>query len=660
MLVTFNKQLNPFDQAVQLHQSGKFPEAEAAYKQILAQQPNNADALHMLGLLYFQAGQPAPGVELITRALQLTPQNAAAYSNLGEIKRSLGQLDEAADLCRRALALNPALAAANANLAMILYQQRRFDEALPLALQSVKQAPMDAGGYGVTGLIMLEQNRLQEAVQYLNEAARRAPNDPTRVSALGFCLERLEQFEQALSCYQRAVQLAPNHSRLLLNLGALFARMERYADSEEWILKALQAEPGLMMATEQLAAVKMSLRKFEESIELCRKSIAANPAGSDAYATLGEALMGLGRFDECIEEMKKATAIKPTFAIYQTHSNALVRDLRGEEGLATLEKALAIDPQNPILHFNKSIILLLLGRLEEAWPEYEWRWQHPRMGWRNRQLGKPKWDGSPLNGKRILLHAEQGMGDTIFFGRFITHVAERGGFPVVFAQTSMVELVKTIKGVGEVIGEGVSLPQFDCHMPLMSLPSVFGITVDNIPNKVPYISANPDKSAYWKGEMDRHAKGKLKVGLVWEGGPFQPENFLRSASLAAYAPLADVPGVAFFGLQKGAAEGQAKNPPAGMDFTDLAPFINDFSDTAAMLDSLDLLISIDTSVIHVAAALGKPIWMMLAYSPGHMWMYGRNDTPWYPNVRIWRQPKFKDWATPVAAIKEELLKFAAR
>jgi hypothetical protein len=152
---------------------------------------------------------------------------------------------------------------------------------------------------------------------------------------------------------------------------------------------------------------------------------------------------------------------------------------------------------------------------------------------------------------------------------------------------------------------------------------------------------------------------KLKVGLVWEGGNFQPENSLRSASLAAFGPLGEVEGAHFFLLQKGDAEVQVKNPPAGMEFTNLAPFIKDFSDTAAMLDALDLLISIDTSVVHVAAALNKPVWMMLAYSPGHMWMLNRTDTPWYPTIRIWRQPKFKDWATPVGEIKEELKKYVA-
>jgi ADP-heptose:LPS heptosyltransferase len=189
----------------------------------------------------------------------------------------------------------------------------------------------------------------------------------------------------------------------------------------------------------------------------------------------------------------------------------------------------------------------------------------------------------------------------------------------------------------------------------MSLPRVFNTSLGTIPNSFPYVKADPVKKEYWRKELASRTT-KFKVGLVWEGGHFQPENFLRSNSLAAYAPLAGVPNVAFFGLQKGPAEEQCKSPPEGMDFTNLGPYIKDFSDTAAILDNLDLLISIDTSVIHVAGALNKPIWMLLAWSPGHMWMFKRLDTPWYPTVRIFRQPAFKDWATPVSQVKEELNK----
>ena len=423
-----------------------------------------------------------------------------------------------------------------------------------------------------------------------------------------------------------------------------------------WFEKAVQKDPNFIPALEHMASVKTSLKQFEEAIELCKKIITLQPKAMDTYATMAEALMNVGRFEEAVAEMKKALELKPWPGIYQALSNAYARAGQPEVGLEYVDKAIAMDPSNAILHFNKSVILMLMGRLQDAWPEYEWRWKHPRMVGRNRRFNVPEWDGRPLEGKRILFHAEQGLGDTVFFGRYATLVArEKGGVPVMWVQNSMVELAKTIPGVKEVVGEAGPVPPVDYHLPIMSLPRVFNTSLETIPTEFPYITANPEKAAHWKEEFAKRTT-KFKVGLVWEGGHFQPENFLRSNSLAAYAPLGEVPNVAFFGLQKGPAENQCENPPKGMDFTNLGPSIKDFSDTAAILANLDLLISIDTSVVHVAGAMGRPVWMLLAWSPGHMWMFKRDDSPWYPMFRIFRQPAFKDWVSPMERVKAELNK----
>jgi len=656
MLITFAKEADLFTQATAAHRQGNLPDAEALYRQVLMRNPNHADALHMLGLLAHQAGNQAVAIELIERALVIAPHAAAAHSNLAEIKRTGGRLKEAEDLARRAIALDPAMGAAHVNLAMALHQQGRHAEALTFALRATELSPNEAPPFGTAGACLIELQRYADAVRYLEEGHRRAPNDAGILSTLGTCLTRLEQYDRAHAALLRAVELAPDHAGILLNMGAMFAQVERFTEAEKWVEKAYVKDPSSPVALEFLAGAKLGAKKFDECIELCRKILAARPDALEIYATMGEALMNLGRFEECITEMSNALAIRPFPSGYQALSNAHVRCGRPEVGLTIVDKAIAMDPNSAILHFNKSVILMLMGRLAEAWEEYEWRWKHPRMVGRNRAFKVPQWDGSPLEGKRILLHAEQGMGDTIFFGRYATRVAqEMGGKPVMWVQNSVVDLVKSIEGVAEVVGETSPLPAFDVHLPIMSLPRIFKTTLENIPAKVPYIKTNAAKSAFWKQKLGEMT-GKFKVGLVWEGGPFQPENFLRSNSLAAYAPLAEVPGVAFFGLQKGPAEAQCATPPAGMDFTNLGPEIKDFSDTAAILENLDLLISIDTSVVHVAGALGKPVWMLLAWSPGHMWMFDRLDTPWYPTFRIFRQPAFKDWATPVGQVKAELEK----
>ncbi len=658
MNVTFTK-TDLFGAGVEAHRAGRLAEAEQMYRRILAENPNHFDALHMLGLIAYQSGKPQPAMQLIQQSLQLNPNNASAHSNLAEVYRNNARIPEAEELCRKAIQLDPNLAPAYVNLSMALLQLGRAGEALPIAQRAFELAPNDATACSTLGLCMIEHGQLMEAAPLLERAVQLNPRDPMMACSLALCLARIERGEDAVRVVMHAAGLAPHDPNVLLNVGAVYAHLEKFQQASEWMEKCLAISPQYRVALEHMASIKTSLKQFDESIEMCQRVLAMDADAMDMYATMGEAMMNLGRFDETIVAMKAALERRPWPTVHQSLSNAYVRSGRPEEGLEELNKALALEPNNAVLHFNKAIILLLMGRFLEAWPELEWRWKHPRMVGRTRRFNVPEWKGEPLNGKRIFLHAEQGLGDTMLFGRYATKVAEeKGGKPVMWVQTQMVELAKTIPGVAEVVGEGQPLPQFDCHLAIMSLPGIFKTTIETIPNKVPFLRTDPARSAYWRDEFARRTK-KFKVGLVWEGGPFQPENFLRSNSLAAYAPLADVPGVAFFGLQKGPAEAQCNNPPAGMDFTNLGPYIKDFNDTAAMLENLDLLISIDTSVVHVAGGLGKPIWMLLAWSPGQMWMYKREDSPWYPTMKIYRQPAFKDWATPVARVKADLLKLLA-
>ena len=544
-------------------------------------------------------------------------------------------------------------------MGVLLHQIGRPLEALPYAQRGVELSPQDFNAQRSFGIILLDSGRPMEATHFLKDATRLNPNDALALSYLGVCYERLERMDLALTAHRKAASISPDHVRILINYGMSLGRQGQFIDAEAVFRQVLQTVPNLGEALECLAGVQLSLKHHEESVATCKKAIELNPKSTIAYATLGEALMNLGRFDETIESMKEITSIQPSAAVYQSWSNALVRSGHPEEGLAMIEKSLAMEPQNPTFHFNRSIILIMLGRLVEAWPEYEWRWKQPRVAGRTYKYSSPMWDGATLNDKRVLLYAEQGLGDTVFFGRYAKRVAERGGQVLLRVQPQLKELLQSIPGVSWVIGNNEPVPEHDVHIPLMSLPRIFETSLETIPVEVPYIKTDPTRSAYWREQFSRRGD-RMNVGLVWEGGAFQPENFLRSASLAAYTPLGVVEGVSFYGLQKGPAEVQAKSPPAGMDFTDLGPSIKDFSDTAAIVENLDLLISIDTSVVHIAGALAKPVWMLMAFTPGHMWMYKREDTPWYPTFRIYRQPAFKDWDSVVERIKKDLAEEVAR
>lgn len=652
---------NTLNAALQLHQQRRFAEAEVLYRQLLAMNPNNIEGLHMLGVLLYQAGHPAPGAELIDRAVALQPAHVDALINLAEVRRTLGHNQQALAAIDRAIALNPRSSPAHTNRAAILRQVDRLDDALVAARTAIALDPAQALAYVHAGCAMLRSSPA-DAIAFFEKAIALNPNNADTISSLGVCYEMLGQHENNLACQQRAMQLAPNSLLIARNLGAALANLGRYKEAAYIFEQILAHTPDDQHALLNYAGCQQRLRNYDKVLEIASHILEKYPNTPEPYSLIADAHGIVGRFDEALAAVDRGLALQPLPRLYHSKGIALIRAGRAPEGLAALEQALALDPGNAIVHFDISVARLVNGKLAEAWPEYEWRWKHPGLRSSAVSFKVPQWDGSPLNGKCILLYAEQGLGDTVFFGRYATKIAEeKGGHVILVVQPPLVELMKSVRGVQQVITNGVPLPAFDTHLPIMSLPGIFHTTLENIPHDVPYIAADSARVEHWKNRFagSRHP---FRVGLVWEGGAFQTENFLRSASLEAFSPLASVPGVSFFSLQKGPAAEQAKpaNLPAAWrspdaDFTDLDADISDFSDTAAIIQNLDLLISIDTSVVHIAGALAKPVWMLLAHAPGHMWLLHRTDSPWYPTFRLFRQPAFKDWATPVGAVRQELL-----
>ena len=639
-------------QAVRLHQQGNFAHAEPIYRRILARSPNNPEALHMLGLLAYQVGHPAPAVDLIEQSLTIAPQNGVACSNLAEIRRSLGQMDAAVALCRRAITINPNLAGAHANLAAICRQMGRLPEALAAAQQVMRLSPNMASGYSSAGAALIDLLRPQEALPLLQRAVQLDPNNAAIWSNLGLCYTRFSDFDNAIPAHRRAVALEPKNETILMNLAVALAEGGGFAEAVIHFSKLAAAHPNSPEIVQNLAAAHCDLHNHGEALKYAQRAIELDPQRIETLITFANIHTALGQFDDSLRCLDRALAIRPTGKIYQAIATAYVGSGRLEQALDAIARALELDPADPISIFDRAIILIYLGRLEEAWPFYETRFDHPRLKPFIQQFDKPRWNGEAIPGKRLLVQCEQGLGDTVYFSRYATLLARQGIRPILRVQPALMEVIQTIPGVTEVVAEKAPPPEFDFHIPLMSLPGAFKTSLTTVPNHVPYISSDAQKKSHWQAEFARH-RGKLNIGIAWEGGAFQPENRLRSASLAAFAPLADLP-VTFFSLQKGEAASQAKTPPAGMDFHDLAPHIHDFADTTAIIDALDLVISIDTCIVHVAGALAKPVWTLLAHYRGHMWMTQRSDSPWYPTMRLFRQPKFEDWAAVMVDVRREL------
>ena len=428
---------------------------------------------------------------------------------------------------------------------------------------------------------------------------------------------------QALLCFQDAQRIDPSNPTLYLYIGATLHDLKRFDEAVTSYEKALQLAPGL----------------------------------GEAHNNQGNSLMALGRFNEAAHSFSQAVALLPTSPVpLAARATALQAVGMVSEAEADCRKAITIDPSFAAAHWNLALNLLLQGRYLEGWSEYEWRWKKPDFTSPLRHTDVPLWDGAPLQGRTILLHAEQGFGDAIQFIRYASLVAQRGGTVVVECHPQLVQIMQTVPGVACVAPFGASLPPFSCQAPLLSLPHIFGTTLQAIPSQCPYVSINADYRKKWAALMATQPT-TLRVGLVWAGKDY-PDP-LRSCRLAGLAPLAATHNVTFFSLQLGIGAEQAGSPPPGMSLVDLTGQINDFADTAALIEQLDLVVSIDTAVAHLAGALGKPVYVMLPFAPDWRWFLERSDSPWYPTMRIFRQKLPGDWGKVMIDLQAALGSFAS-
>jgi len=359
------------------------------------------------------------------------------------------------------------------------------------------------------------------------------------------------------------------------------------------------------------------------------------------------------RGGETVAAFQRAVELKADYVFAHCDLGvALMEAGRLAEAVAAFEAAMALAPGFAPARTQHAMTLLLRGDFERGWPEYEWRWRTEGFTPPRRELTQPMWDGREFAGRTLLLHAEQGYGDTIQFVRYAPMVAQRGGRVLLEAPAKLTRLLRGLPGVAQVIPAGAALPAFDLRCALMSLPGVFKTTLSSIPAPVQYLKADEGLAASWANRLGKSAG--LRVGIVWAGRRSHVGDFNRSIKLAALAPLAGVAGVRFFSLQKDDTAGEANHPPEGMNLIDLTADLTDFADTAAVISQMDVIISVDTAVAHLAGALGKPVWVMLPFLPDWRWLLNRDDSPWYPTMRLFRQKMPEQWSEVVASVAAAL------
>ena len=565
-----------------------------------------------------------------------------------------GRLEQAKQLYLQVLAIDVRHAKSLYGLGLILHQIGNLDAAASIMRRAIAVNPNDAAYHASLGAVLLDQGKMEEAKPHLERSLALKPDSTEAHTNMGILLAREGKPEEARVCYQRALALNPDSLEALCNLGNLFCTGGKLQDARACFERAIALQPNLAEAHNNLGVVFRDLGIFGEAQACHERALALKPDYSDAHNNLGIVFRDQGKMEESVAWHERALALKPDYSEgYNNLGNTRRSQGRLEEARRCHEQALALNPGNVEAKWNLSLVELLTGDFAAGWRDYEVRTKRKNAP---RHFPEPRWRGESLNGARILLHAEQGLGDTLQFLRYVPLVQAAGGTVILDVQRSLLRLAAELPGIETLVATGDPLPPFECHSPLMSLPAAFQTSIESIPAQVPYLRVPAEAKQSAEG-LEWPEKG-LRVGLVWSGNPLFPEDRLRSIPLSDFEALLALHGVRFFSLQMGPAASQLAQVDA--QIIDLQAAIADMADTAALIEKLDLVITVDTAVAHLAGALGKPVWVLLPFAPDWRWLMERADSPWYPTMRLFRQPKFGDWPSVLERVRGDLAMLAGK
>ncbi|MFY9686991.1 MAG: tetratricopeptide repeat-containing glycosyltransferase family protein [Pseudolabrys sp.] len=541
--------------------------------------------------------------------------------------------------------------------ASTLQRQGQIVEAERLYLAVLAIVPDNADALHSMGNLKLARGEPGEALRLIGAAmAARAPT-PRILFDLGLAFNALNQHQKALDSFDLAIQLQPDFFEAHGNRGAMLAALGRHDDAIASYRNALAIRPDFADAHCNLGSALTRLQRYDDALASLDRAIALRADYADALYNRGNALKPLQRYQEALASYDRAIALWPGHADAHNNRGQVLRELeRYDEALASYDRALALRPKHVMAHCNAAALRLLTGDFERGWAHYEWRWLKKSVMPTRRNFSQPAWNGrDPIAGKTILIHSEQGLGDAIQFCRYVPLLAARGVQVIFEVQKPLQTLMGSLDGAAQVVPKGGPLPAFDLHCPLVSLPLAFGTRLKTIPSTTGYLSAPAQHVTAWQSCLE--GKPHPRIGLVWSGNPGHERDRERSIGLRTFVPLLDAFGddVTFFSLQKDVRPDDDAFLKERTDILDNA--LEDFSDTAALISQLDLVISVDTSVAHLAGALGKPVWILLTYFPDWRWLLGRDDSPWYPSARLFRQDESRTWDGVVARVCRALREF---
>jgi len=520
------------------------------------------------------------------------------------------------------------LAAATAH-----HQAGRLTQAEQLYRQILQQQPQQVDALNLMGVIACQQGRLDEGIALYRQALALRPGYVSARENLSVALwkQGKQLIEEAIDSYSQIITFQPEHSQAYHNLGIILVEQGKFDEALSYYLQALSVQPDDAVALNTIGTILQQQGKAITAIAYHRRALTIRPQYPDALNSLGTALQDQGNT---------------------------------QEAMTCFDQALALNPNDANARYNRSLILLTEGNYREGFPAYESRFktrEFPPCPFR-----QPVWDGSDLTGRTILLHAEQGLGDTIQFIRYAAIVAQRGGRVVLTCHQPLIRLLSTVSAIDEQVPLGYPTPNFDVYAPLMSLPSILGTTLETVPAAIPYLTPPAESKVCLTSpgsdvtrQKPQSGKPPLKVGIAWSGGHLYKKNQSRSCPLMHFQPLLQLPDIAYYSLQKGIAQTTLAELGWEAQIQDLGSQLGDMADTAAAIAQLDLVITVDTSIAHLAGALGKPVWVLLTYLPDWRWMLHREDTPWYPTMRLFRQTQPGGWQGVLDRVSQALFQHSA-
>ncbi len=646
-------------------------EAETQFRRALALKPGFVAATNNLGNALLQQNRLVEAEALYRQVIAWDAAYVKAYNGLGNTLRLQGRFEEADAAYAHALELNPDYPEALINRAGTLVVLGRLDEAIVATNRALRLRPAMAQDSSTIDLVLNElaiallHNGQYETARQISElAVNRRPSDPEPHFRLGNAYMRMKKFDKAEQCFLQAIAVNEFFAPAYNNLGSIYLEREETRKALAFIAKAVTLDAGLPDIHNNLGNALRASNQPEAAKVSYAQAIALKAEFPEAFNNLAVLLGELGQVEESLAAFDEAIRLLPHYAeAHSNRGNVLKSRRRTDEAVAAYRDALAIRPEYHGARLNLAIALLQRGDWLEGWEEYKARWLTGSLSRLKVDFTQPEWDGRPLHGETLLFYGEQGYGDVLQFIRYAPMLAARGARVVALVHKVLVRLFESAPGLAEVRSFDDPPAAFDYHLAMMSAPRLFATTPETIPAPVPYLAADPADIAAWAGVLA--PLPGLKVGLVWSGDP-RPHDFAanlldrqRSLKLEQFAALGEIPGLSLVNLQMGAPASQLRTPPPGLALFDAMDRVRDFADTAALVANLDLVVTVDTSMAHLAGALGKPVWILSRYDGCWRWLIGRDTTPWYPTARLFLQTAPNDWSDALRQLADALKTIAA-